>query len=341
MRLIASLIAVLVLLAPAAAAPSRPADGGATAAIILWLNDYRFRPDPDGLPAVVLTLSRSQAFKDPETAGAYVGFIAGVLSANPARAEELVAKMLPMSPSDHWVLVRAIAYSNLPDWKDMLATFVDRMPTRRVMIDRYLDGKLPTLEQIAYNKKDPGMFDKLKEKFTPDKDRGKPIEIVPSPELIDLLWGNYLATGSYAPIERIIKLLPWSNDKDNVDKLTTGSAAKYTLASNAVRDAGLLAMLKWAVKNQPKEVTSVLKDVIETAETVDSARMRKEALATIEELKLKGSASKRSMATWGQIGQGAVSLGCVVAAATGHIEFGIPCMIGGAASSAAVYYMGH
>jgi hypothetical protein len=298
------------------------------------------RPDPDGLPIVVQALSRSQAFKDPETSGAYIGFIAGVLSSNPARAGELIARMLPISPADHWVLVRAIAYSELPDWKELLATFVDRMPTRRVMIDRYIDGKLPTLDQIAYAKKD-GMLDKLKDKFTAETDRKKPVAIEPSPELVDLLWGYYLATGCYAPIARMIKMLPWANDKDNVDRLTAGSAAKFTLATNAVRDTELLAMLKWSVKHQPKDVASVLKDVIETAETVDSARMRKEALAAIEELKLKGSASKRSLSTLGQIGQGAVSLGCVVAAATGHIEFGIPCMIGGAATTAATYYLGH
>jgi hypothetical protein len=340
-RIAASLFATFILIAPAFAAPPRAAELETTAGIIKWLNAYRFRPDPDGLPVVVRALSRSQAFKDPETSGAYIGFIAGVLSANPTRAGELIASMLPISPADHWVLVRAIAYSDLPDWKELLATFVDRMPTRRVMIDRYLDGKLPTLSQIAYTKKKDGMLDKLKDEFSSDKDRKKPVAIEPSPELVDLLWGYYLATGCYAPIARIIKLLPGANDKDNVDRLTVGSAAKFTLASNAVRDTELLAMLKWSVKHQPKDVASVLKDVIETAETVDSARMRKEALAAIEDLKLKGSESTRNLSTLGRIGQGAVSLGCVVAAATGHVEFGIPCAIGGAATTAAVYYLGH
>jgi len=159
--------------------------------------------------------------------------------------------------------------------------------------------------------------------------------------LIDVLWGYYLATGSYVPIERVIKLLPLSNDKDNVDSLTTGSAAKFTLASNAVRDADLLAMLKWADKDQPKEVKVVLDDVIETAETVDTVHMRQESLAAIEELKSKGPNSKRELSGWGQIGQGALSMGCVVAAATGQIELGIPCVIGGAAYTAGLQYVTH
>jgi hypothetical protein len=47
------------------------------------------------------------------------------------------------------------------------------------------------------------------------------------------------------------------------------------------------------------------------------------------------------MTTWGQVGQGALSMGCVVAAATGQVEVGIPCVIGGAAYSASLQYMTH
>jgi hypothetical protein len=100
-------------------------------------------------------------------------------------------------------------------------------------------------------------------------------------------------------------------------------------------------MLKHAVHGQPEDTAKILNDVIETAETVDTARMRKESLAAIEELKQKGPNSKREMTTWGQVGQGALSMGCVVAAATGQIELGIPCVIGGAAYSAGLQYMSH
>jgi hypothetical protein len=343
-RIAAALFAALVIIlpfAPAAAAP--PAGGGLTStdAILKWINDYRHKPEPDGLPNVVRALSGMQAFKDAESSGPYIGFIAGVLGSNPARAEILIAKMLPIAPPDHWVLVRAIAYSGLPDWKEMLATFVDRMPTRRAMIDQYLDGKLPTLEQIDYQTAKPGMLDKLKATLHLDKDRKKVVALDPSPELIDVLWGYYLATGSYGPIERIIKLLPLAVDRDNVDNLTTGSAAKFTLASNAIRDIDLLTMLKWANKSQPKDVAVVLEDVIQTAETVDTVHMRKESLAAIEDLKVKGPNSKRELSGWGQVGQGALSMGCVVAAATGQIELGIPCVIGGAAYTAGLQYVTH
>jgi hypothetical protein len=340
--LFAALIFALALTASAAAAKQPNAALTSTDGILKWINAYRDKPDPEGLPVVVHALSQLQAFKDAETSGAYVGFIAGVLGANPDRAEKLIAKMLAIDPADHWVLVRAIAYSGLPNWKDLLSTFADRMPMRRAMIDKYLGGELPTLEEIDYAPKSPGMMDKVRQVLQlTDSTREKPLTMAPSPELIDVLWGSYLATGAYPPVSRIVKLLPLANDKDNVDNLTTGSAAKFTLANNAVRDLNLLTMLKWADKHEPKDVKAVLDDVIETADTVDTVRMRKESLAAIDDLKQKGPNSKRELSGWGQVGQGALSMGCVVAAATGQIELGIPCVIGGAAYSASLQYATH
>jgi hypothetical protein len=339
--LVAALALTLAPAAPAKAVPPPNAAPNSTDAMLRWINAYRGKPQPDGVPILVHVLSDLQAFKDAETCGAYIGFIAGVLGANPDRAEELIERMLTIAPADQWVLIRAIAYSGLPNWKVLLVKFVDRMPAREGMVDKYLDGKLPTLEQIVYHPEKPGVFDKIKTALKIDADRKKPVVIEPSPELIDVLWGMYLATGAYQPVGRIIKLLPLANDKDSVDNLTTGSAAKFTLASNAVRDLHLLAMLKRAAKGQPEDVAKVLNDVIDTAENVDTARMRKESLAAIDEIKQKGPSSKRDLSGWGQVGEGALSMGCVVAAATGQIELGIPCVIGGAAYSAGLQYMTH
>jgi hypothetical protein len=107
-----------------------------------------------------------------------------------------------------------------------------------------------------------------------------------------------------------------------------------TLASNAARDPTLLTMLKRAGKNQPKDVTVVLNEVIDAAETMETTRLRKDALAALKER--KGPAYKRDVSNWGQVGQGALALGCIAAAVTGHVELGIPCVVGGAASSAAL-----
>ncbi len=336
----ALLALTILVIAPAfAAAPPGGAMPLSTDTILRWINDYRHRPDPERLPMVVKALSGLQAFKDSETCGAYIGFIAGVLGANPTRAPRLLNAMLSIAPSDRWVLVRAVAYSGLPNWKDLLISVGDRMPERHEMINRYLEGDLPTLNQIAYPTHAPGMFDKIKVALKIGDGDKKPAALQPSPELIDILWGYYLATGAYKPIGQIIKLLPLADDRDSVDNLTTGSAAKFTLASNAVRDLTLLTMLKWSVKHQPKETAKVLNAVIVSAEDVDTADMRKKSLAAIEQLRQKGPNSRRELTGIGQIGQGALAVGCIAAAAAGQVEFGIPCVIGGATYSAGMSYM--
>jgi hypothetical protein len=135
-------------------------------------------------------------------------------------------------------------------------------------------------------------------------------------------------------------MLPWATDRDNVEKLTVGSMARYTLAINGVRDVALLALLKRVQADQPQDDKSAkaLAEVIEAAETVDTTRLRKEALAGIEEIRRKGSASRRNASFWGHVGQGAIALGCIAVAVAGAVELGLPCIIGGAASSAALNF---
>ena len=103
-------------------------------------------------------------------------------------------------------------------------------------------------------------------------------------------------------------MLRWTKERDVLEKLTLGSMAKYTLAINSARNADLLANLKWAATQpQPDTVKPVLTEMIEAAETVETGKLRNEALAAIEELKRKGPGYKRDISLWGQVGEGALA----------------------------------
>jgi len=337
----AVLIAVLLLLvapalAPVGAAPTKLVDLASTESILRWINAYRDKPDPAGVPAVVQALSRFGAFRDPEQAGVYIGFVAGVLATNPDKAEALVAKMLPLPAGDQWVVVRAIAYSNHPDWRNIMRRSSQRLSARKVMIDKYLSGELPRLYEFA-PEPTVSAWDQISNKFN-GKEPPKAHVLEPGPELLDTYWGYYFATSHARPITRIVDMLPMSKDPDSVDKLTLGNMAKFTLATNATRDPNLLAILRDAQGHRPKEVATILGEVIDAAETVQTSKLRKEAMASIEELRRKGPGYKRTVSMWGQVGQGALALGCIAAAAAGAIALGLPCVIGGGVSSAALGY---
>ena len=216
--------------------------------ILGWINTYRHNPDPDRVPVAVRGMSRLGLITDPEGSGVYVGFLAGIIAANPDRADVLIGKMFPLSPEHHWAIVRAIAYSGHPDWRMLMQRVADRMPARGVMMDRYLAGKLPRLDEAPIEK-DETWGEKVRGQFTVTKYFSKPAtetKLALTPDLLDTLWGYYYATGSYQPLSRIVLMLRWSKDRDAIEKLTLGSMAKYTLAINATRNPDLLAKLKWA-----------------------------------------------------------------------------------------------
>ena len=279
--------------------------------VLQWINNYRHQPEPKRLPEAVKAMRELGLLKDIEQAGIYVGFIAGVIGANPDQAEKLIAEMFPMPPPDQIIVVKAIAYSGLPEWKDLMGDFVERMPARKVVIEKYLYGKMQVLRELPLD----------------------------SPIAVDANWGYYFATGSSEPIQRLIGALAWAGDKNDVERLTIGSMVKWTLAQNASRDGDLLGYLKTALPHQPDKVAVPLRDVIESAETFELAHIRKDALAAIEDLKTKGTNSGRKFAWWGQAGQTVFALGCVAAGVMGQIYMGVPCVVGGALSNVALKYL--
>jgi hypothetical protein len=342
MRCLIAGLAALLFVAPVHAAPLRASDLASTAAMLNWLDGYHTRPTPKDVPAAMRALSRLGAFAQPERAGVYVGFLAGVLAANPDRTEWLVSQTLKMDSQDRWVVVRAVAYSGLPRWKPMLRRIEPSAQRYDVLSEKYLAGKMATLAQFDIPPSETTL-ERVRRHLHLDAVFGKPprrLILQPSPEVLDILWGYYFATGSYGPIMHIIAMLPLSLDHDDADRLTVGGMARYSLASNAMRDPLLLAMLKSSRKarGQPKATVRLLADVIDAAETVDTARIRREALAAIAELRSKGPAYKRNVSWWGFIGQSAIAGGCIAAAAAGQVELGIPCVVGGATASAALNF---
>lgn len=278
-------------------------------AIARWISGYRAKPEPDKLPAAVKAMSAYALFKDTETSGLYVGFMAGVLSNESARADGLLARMFPLPPEDHVAVIKAVAYSGLPTWKASLKGIAERMPARAPVVDRYLTGKLPAIAEL-------------------------PLDGGSAP--IDVLWGLYYATGSHEPILRIISILHWSKSAGNVDRLTIGSMARWTLAQNASRDMELLGVLKRTLAAEPKETAGLLREIVEAAEIGEVAKIRRDAVASIETMKVKGSKTLQDYNWWSQAGQTALALGCITASALGQAQVGVPCVIGGALSNVAV-----
>ena len=237
--------------------------------------------------------------------------------------------MFPMPDKEQAVIIRAIAYSGRPDWRELLEkNSSKRTPLRRPLIDDFLAGKRPTLMEL-------------------------PLDSGGSPGIY-ALWGYYVATGQYEPVVRIMQALRWSKRKDDsgfsfrkvftgwgsdpsaVEKITTGGTAKWTLASYAERDRALLALYRAEYARQPQDIAMPLKDVIDAAEIFESEKVRKDQFGAIEDAQKAQMTNEAGMTKGATAGSIAIATGCVAASALGQAYIALPCVLGGALYTGAV-----
>lgn len=323
--------------APSIAAPSAaPAPGPAAASapefasaerLLEWISNYRDRPELWKVPAAVHAMHEHALFTDEEQRWFCIGFIAGVLGTNPNDGPRLVPQMFPLPAKEQEVIIRAIAYSGRPDWRDLLEKHASQMPLRRPLIDDFLNGKRPTLLEL-------------------------PMDVGGAPGVY-AHWGYYVATGQHEPVMRIMEALKWSKGKEDggfsfrkvfsgwgsdpsaVDKITTGGTAKWTLASYAERDRDLIDLYRGEYERQPPEVSKPLKDVIEAAELFESEKIRKDQFGAIEDAQQRQMSAEAGMSKGMTAGSIAIATGCVAATALGQPQIAVPCVIGGALYSGA------
>ncbi len=281
--------------------------------LLAWMTGYRDDPQPRAVPAAVQEMARLGVFRDADRAGVYLGFYAGVLGANQLKAAELIARTFPLDPEDQVVIVTGIADSGLPEWRTLLGQFSERMPARAPLIRAYEEGRRVPLPAI-------------------------PLDA--SPSILDRWWGQYFATGRYEAILPIISALAWAQEPSDLERLTIGGMAKWTLASNATRDKSLLDFLRSEGARRPKRIAQELAEVVAAAELFEVDPIRKSVVERLETLRAKGPPRSRGWAWWSEIGGTALAVGCVVAGASGAgAIIGIPCLVGGALSNATTRFL--
>jgi hypothetical protein len=306
---------------PRAQAPQEPAFSSSER-LLNWISNYRDRPEFWKVPAAVHAMHDNGLFTDEEQRWFCVGFIAGVLGTNPKDGPGLIAKMFPMPAKEQEVIIRAIAYSGRPDWRSLLEKNRSRMPLRGPLIDDFINGKRPVLMELPLD--------------------------VGGTEGVYALWGYYVATGQHEPVIRIMDALRWSKNKDDsgfsfgkifsgwgsdpsdVEKVSTGGTAKWTLASYGERDRELIKLYRSEYYRQPPEVAEPLKDVIEAAELFESEKIRKDQFGAIEDAQRRQLSAEAGMSKGMTAGSIAIATGCVAATALGQAQIAVPCVIGGA-----------
>jgi hypothetical protein len=204
-----------------------------------WITYYYANPQPHRVADAIRAASSQGLMKGGRKAPPFFGFLAGVISKNPAMAQTLAKQLSSLPEFDQPVLILSIWYSAYPEAKPLLEQLMKSMPKHKEMIEHLLANSRPGLLDL-------------------------PLE--QGPWVLDALWGNFMATGDDAPVARIISVLSWINVRGDIPRLSVGGAARWSLISNAIQHEPVMAVCRKELASQPQEVATVLREVIAEAE---------------------------------------------------------------------------
>jgi len=224
---------LLVLLLPAGSRGEEPKD------LSRWFTYYYVHPDPSGVPDALAAMARSGWLEKKNSVPPVFGFLAGLFRENPEKVREWVRELEGIGERRLTVVILGLWYADLPDSKKRVYDLLERHPVLKQEWDLLTHGDPVTLETIP---PEQGAW------------------------VLDALWGAFMATGKEVYVARIISTLPWSKEKKNLSRLVLGSAARWSLLSNAIQHPRVLEICEKEAASRPPDISSILLEIVREAE---------------------------------------------------------------------------
>jgi hypothetical protein len=208
--------------------------------------DFYYRhPRPDLTLSALQYFSRNGMLEKPGLLASFSGFLSQVFRNNPAVAEQCARGLTANGARK--VLVYSIWLSGLDNSPDLL----------KIVATGASPEVIGLVKQFTYQVPPELLTDPIR-----------------SAGAIDALWGAFFATGDRRYVEKMISVLPWSEEKDQ-DKGAIGSSARYTLAVNARTHSAVREYLqedeKTAEEPQRRLISRVLKQADESTKSSETS----------------------------------------------------------------------
>ena len=208
-------------------AQSKVLPGDGEQDISAYLTFYYQRPDPARIPELIDFCGKAVGEK-PSALGGAMGFLAGIFHHNPQHLQQWRKEVNFKDSATRKVFLLGLWHADSREAKRQANIFLLQHPDLKFL--------------VKGRKMQPFI--------------GVPID---HPMVLDALWGDFMATGEAAPVERIIAVLPWAwqydpgnNPQDTqryrqLDfRFMIGGAAQWSLASNARQHPRVLAICETA-----------------------------------------------------------------------------------------------
>ncbi|MEE3716316.1 hypothetical protein V2H45_06120 [Tumidithrix elongata RA019] len=170
-----------------------------------WMSFYYDNPQPDLIPRAIFTFHKEGYLTNELTQEPIVFFLSFIFRDNPTKIAEWFSQLNDLSILDRQALVRSLWISNNHQSKEYLAYLSQNGdPEIKMLIDRLLSMSPPEIDKI-------------------------PIDY---PNVLDILWASFIATGSEIYVNRIISALCIENSEDFLVNQIIQKAARWLLIAN-------------------------------------------------------------------------------------------------------------
>lgn len=196
-----------------------------------WLDHYYQHPQPEKIVEAAFGLSHEDYYSQPGSIPTAIGFFSTVFAQNPEKVDAWFAEFRHFSAGDQRLLASALWYAGNPKGAEILRRLASTASEdSQAAIDRVLNER-----QIAVT--------------------DSPVR---SDSSVALQWGAFLASGNEKPVTNILAA---------IGRGEVGDSARMSLAFNAAQHDRVLEICRTQLDKQPNEVRSVLRAVINDAES--------------------------------------------------------------------------
>jgi len=198
-----------------------------------WMAYYYLNPQPDNVALALQTIKSKGFFENNDVQAPLSGFFSEVFSAHPEKINTWIEPYIGI-PKRH-ILYSALWTSNTTQSRAALERMAKAVsPEEAKQIRSLLASSPPTVDSMLIN----------------------------SPAALDYLWGRFMASGSVAPVNRIIDQMKLVNSKGNIEAMLIGGAAQWSVSANARQHKKVLEIVKARAGAADPQTKKLLNEIL-------------------------------------------------------------------------------
>lgn len=170
-----------------------------------WMTYYYLHPQPDLLVAALL-LADKQGLLQGDAAPPMQAFASRVMAQNPSKVRDWYMQLASISNSSKTLVLTAMWWSNTKESKELLDAIAANLPDKaKAEFHKQIDSPAQEIDKME----------------------------IESPDLLDMLWACFCATGEEKYVRRLATTLTWSKiSSKDLAKMMIASSARWSIISN-------------------------------------------------------------------------------------------------------------